>query len=308
MPARNKRRIERKRSTRSFKRFKLTSLLIFSLMISLAFIYIKKDTRHWDGRSKLSLAIVKKDGDLLISTFDPLQNEIIYINIPGNTEVEVAGNLGVWKLRSVSELADNEGLDNSLITSTIVKNFKFPVYLWASTELEVFNDLNISDVFSAVFKPIDTNLGIGDRLQLALFSFQIKPQNKVNIRLEETNYIKRTIFVDEEEGYRISNNLSGNLLTVFTDNDIANESLKVIVSDISGKDMDKEVAQVVEVMGAKVIIKKQEKQLKGDCLVTGRKKSVSERFANVFKCDVGNNGNADDEYQIILGEGFSRRF
>src|SRR3989344_5653706 len=97
------------------KRSKIYVYLFLIILGVSLFLYFVTSRKYWDGEGRLTLAVQKLDGDVNIVTFDPKTSEIFNIRIPGSTEVEVANQLGVWKLKSVWELSMQENLEGSLL-------------------------------------------------------------------------------------------------------------------------------------------------------------------------------------------------
>src|SRR3989344_9431467 len=109
----NKRSLARLASGK--KRSKIFIYLFLIILTFSLFLYFVTSRKYWDGEGRLTLAVQKLDGDVNIVTFDPKTSEIFNIRIPGSTEVEVANQLGVWKLKSVWELSMQENLEGSLL-------------------------------------------------------------------------------------------------------------------------------------------------------------------------------------------------
>src|SRR3989344_2296602 len=121
-----KRRIARKKrkERKSIWKIILPISLFFLILFSLFFL----KTKYWNSKEKLAVVINRGD-KVLVSLYDPLGGTQTDIIIPGNTQVQAAGELGTWKLGSLWKLGSDEKLGGSLITKTIAKNFGFPVVI-----------------------------------------------------------------------------------------------------------------------------------------------------------------------------------
>lgn len=305
MPARRKRRLQNKK-----KRFRpVRPLVLISLLIAFLF-FLASQTRFWDNDSKLTLVINKKDGDVLVTVFNPVVDEVTNITIPKNTQLKVARQLGTWKAGSVWQLGENEGLEGRLLQETITYHFKLPVVAWADSPAEGFASGELIALVKAVALPYKTNLKMGDRIKLAFFSFGIKNFKREEINLAETKLLKQTRFIDGEEGFVLVSDLPANILALFSDIEISQKSISVLIKNATGKkSVAESVGEITEVLGAKVAVVKKEENEDFDCLVLGKNQKAVEKIAQVFSCQKEKSlpsGSLDLE--IRLGEGFAKRF
>lgn len=286
-------------------------MAVFSILALLVFLYFTlANKKYWSGDSKLSLVINNPDGSVIVSVFDPRRGEIININIPSNTEVEVAHQLGLFKLGNVWQLGDNEGLGGELLAATLRHQFKFPVSGWADSKGLGFSDGNLPKVLEAVRGHYKTNLKIGDRLALGIFSLGIKNTKRSNINLTETPYLVKTKLKDGEEGYIVSKNFSQRLLSIFANDIITENSYKIEINDSSGDlEVARDVGKLMEILGAKVasVVKKDETDF--DCRVSGYEKKVVKEVARIISCEeyIYKNRSSFD-LEIDLGSQFVKKF
>src|SRR3989344_2928386 len=173
MPVRNRRSKKRIRYN-VLKRTKLPllRLTILSFVVVLLFILVGIFVKpgKWDGTSKLHMVVNKTDGNIELLVFDPQLQEIAAITIPGNTQVEVAGGLGIWKLGSVWELGKQENVDGELLARTITKELSLPVFVWSESQAESLTTVNAVKLISYIIDPFKTNLTFKDKVKLAFFS------------------------------------------------------------------------------------------------------------------------------------------
>jgi hypothetical protein len=247
---------------------------------------------------------------VVISVFDPGLEKITNIIIPKNAEVDVARQLGRWKLGSVRELGENEDLEGKLLAETIVKHFKLPVAAWADAPASGFADGDILGIVKASLLPYKTNLGMGDRLKLGLFSIRINNLKRENIDFSEDNILKKVTLIGGEEGYILAGRLPNYIIALFSNPNISSEGAVVVILDATGKaNVAEEMGEVVEVMGVKLANIKKEEVDDFDCEVKGKDKELLEEIAQVFSCKKLKEipeGNFDLE--IRIGRDFSRRF
>ena len=308
-PAQRRKKRAKQKAKRNGKNSYKKLLFIF-LVPLLVFLLITLQTRFWKSSEKTFLAISKEGGEVAISVFDPELEKITNIIIPKNTEVDVARQLGRWKLGSVRELGENEDLEGKLLAETIVKHFKLPVAAWADSPALGFAEGDILGIVKASLLPYKTNLGIGDKLKLGLFSIRIKNLKRENIDFSEGNILKKVTLIGGEEGYVLAGRLPNYIVALFSNPDISSEGATVIILDATGKaNVAEEVGEVIEVMGVKIANIKKEEVADFDCEVKGKDKELLEEITQVFSCKklkVMPEGNFDLE--IKIGKDFTRRY
>lgn len=285
--------------------------LLFILLVPLfTFLLITFHTKFWKSSGKTFLAISKENGEIVVSVFDPELEKITNIIIPKNTEVDVARQLGRWKLGSVRELGENEDLEGKLLAETIVKHFKLPVAAWADAPALGFAEGDVLGVVKASLFPYKTNLGIGDKIKLGIFSIRIKNLKRENINFSEGNILKKVTLIGGEEGYVLAGRLPNYIVALFSNLSISSEGSIVVILDATGKaNVAEEVGEVIEVMGVKLANIKKEEAADFDCEVKGKEKELLEEIAQVFSCKklkTAPEGNFDLE--IKIGKDFTRRF
>lgn len=282
-----------------------TVALCFALFFSTLSIVTYK--RFWDGESKVSLAISKSEGAAVL-LFDPQYDQVTKIVIPKSTEVEVANQLGVWKIDSVWELGKQQKLGGELLADTITKQFRFPVTAWAEEDALKFADGSLNSLFHAVFGRYATNLTMGDKVSLAIFSMRVPNARRVEIDLSQSSFLTKKELRDGTEGYVLSKELPQSVLSLFSEDNLSNDSFLVSISDATGQQsVAQDVGNVVEVLGAKVaLIEKQEKS-DFDCIVKGKNTYLVERISEVFDC-IKEDGSSKFDTEVFLGESFGKRF
>lgn len=306
MPAR-RRKLRKKRNLTSG--LKLASLVVFLILMLGLGLFWSLRNGVWDKNEKLSI-VTNQENSVTITTLNPRVGEITNINIPGNTQVEVAHQLGTWRIESVWQLGNDEGLEGKLLAKTVTKYFKFPVYAWSGEGLIPLVSGNPVNILKSLFTPVSTNLTFGDRIQIALFSMGVSNTGRVNIDLVDTPHLKKTRLVDGEEGYIVVREPSQRILSVFADTTISKGGFRVFIKDqTSMPGLAEEVGKILEVLGAKVAsIEKREGESVEHCLVRGGKKTA-ERVARYFGCDVSESELGEGfDLEIVLGENFIEGF
>ena len=308
MPARKRRRYKSK--SKAKKRPVLIKFLVTLLILTAFVSYIFLSSDFWDGKNKLPIAIATDGGNVTIAVFDPGVREITSVLIPGDTEVELARGLGTLRIKNVSQLGENEGLGGQLLSETLTSHFKFPVAVWADSEAQGFLSKNIFDLAKSVVVPYKTNLKLGDRARVALFSIGIQNTKRSEIDLSESSYLEKANLKDGQLGYTVSGRLPSSLLVIFSDPEISKKGLTVAILDYTSNQVSaRKLGEVIEVLGAKVATVSEKDVDQFDCRVKGVNPKIAERVATLLSCQTQESdveGNFD--LQIEIGEDFAKRF
>jgi hypothetical protein len=306
MPAQRRRFKKDKRK----RNLGIIKLLIIALLAIALFFILFLNTEFWNGDDKLSLVINTHGGDVVVATFDPELEEVTKIVIPADTEVQVSRQLGTWRLKSVWQLGENEGWSGQLLAETVTKHFKLPVIAWADEGAIGFSEGSLASVLKAVALPYKTNLKIGDRIHIALFSLGVINTKRVDINLAETPYLKRRKLVDGEEGYLLVGKLPEKLLVIFSDPKISEKNARVVIRDASGKPgLAQEIGEIIEVLGAKVVSITKEKEMKVGCEIYGREEKSIEKIGLLFSCNrLKEESEGEFDLEIRIGKEFAKRF
>lgn len=310
MPARNRRQVHSPRSEgrRKVRVGKLLKILIVLLIPIFFFAFLVLNTNYWNSDQKLSMAIETEDGGVDVAVFDPTDDSIITISIPSSVEVESSRHLGTWRLKSIARLGEKENLKGTLTAETITKHFKFPVFVWAESKAKGFVNGNFGELVSAFISPYRTNLGLGDRLRIALFSLNVKNYKKEKIDLTTTRYLKSEMLKDGEEGYVVSGSIPTNLTAIFASPEFSEESGRVQIVDQTGENIGETLGEVIEVLGLKVVSVKKEKEEDTECHVSGKRDVPVNMIASLFGCTKSVSSELGFDVVITLGKDFASRF
>jgi len=307
MPARRRKR-RQKEKERANKR-PLVPFLLIAIVLVVGGLFTTS-SKYWDSKSKLTLLVHDPEGDVSLMTFDPVLEEISIIVIPSNTEVEVAQHFGTYQLGNVWKLGQSEGLGGRLLSKTITKNFKFPVYIWSEKQALGFASTNYIEVAKAVISSYSTNLSIGDRLKIATFSVSVPNSRRVELKLSETPYLIETRLVDGQEGFVIGKDIPVSILSIFANPVIAGGGQRVVITNNTGNSQIAErVGEVVEVLGVKVAsVRKGDGNIKG-CMVGGNDSESVEIISEVFDCTIKNLEQDENfDMEIVLGSEFEETY
>lgn len=286
------------KSSRRYRRFvnqkrrlarPFVKILIALLVFIGIFIFIKMNTRYWNGEDKIGIVNQKENGDAEVTLVDPKLDEIVSLTVPGNTEVEVAKNLGTMRLKNVWQLGINEGVGGNLVAQTVTRNFLFPVFLWRDIKGK-------------------TNIPLGDRVYLKLFDLKTKNPERTEIDLGKSQFLKRELLKDGEIGFRLYGEMSERLTAYFADDDFAGKDVKIYIKDATGSfGVAQRLGRIVEVVGGKVVTIEKLPLEDSDCTVLGKDKKIVSKISKLFSCKAGR-GNTDYDLEIRLGKGFAARF
>ncbi len=308
-PARRK-KLERIKLGRNRRHFRIPLFVWPAAFLIVVVLFVNCFTKFWNGKDKLILAINAPNGDVVVSTFDPALREVTNVAIPGSVQVNVSRQLGTWKLRSVWELGQNEKIGGRLLAETITKNFKFPTAAWADSPATAFGQPSLGPIFKATFGLYSTNLKIGDRVKLALFSLGVKNTNRVDIKLAETSILQKARLVDGENGYLIESNPPESIMVIFSDSRIASGNYTVNIKNAStDESLPESVGGVLQALGAKIASVVDDNVAPVDCEISGKDAQFIRKVAEIYSCKA--NFKAPEgsfDMELRLGEKFARRY
>ena len=286
----------------------LFKLLLVPLFFIIVFLFLKLTTKYWNGSDKVSYVTKEDSGDVVVTVLDPKLSEVTSLVIPGDTQVEVAGNYGSLRIKNVWQLGLNEKKEY-LLAATITKSFHFPVFLWTGSSAQKLRDANLPGIIDFIFSPGRTNIPLGDRVRIGFFFFQVKSIDKTEINLGESKFLRKTKLNDGEVGYLLNGPVSERLSVYFSDNDFADGNLKVGIVDAAGTPgVGESVGVVIQVLGGKVVsIDRKTTPSETDCFVLGNNAKVVEKVANLFTCKKLKEKSAFD-VEIRVGVEFAKRF
>jgi len=278
----------------------LLKFIIPVLLILAGWVFIKLDTRYWNGTDKFDYVFRQDNGDVAVTVLDPKLSESTTLIIPGDTQVDVAGNYGTLRIKNVWQLGFDEKLGGKLLASTVTKNFLEPTFLWSD------NDVNS---FKFIFAPKNTNIPLGDRIAMTIFSMQVKSVNNSTVDLGKSQFIKKTVLSDGASGYILTGPVSARITSNFADNDFADQSLRVDIADSTGSPGSANtVGEIIEVMGGKIVsVDRKPTDSVLDCVVLGNNSKIVKKIANLFGCKSSGEKSVFD-LEIRLGALFAKRY
>lgn len=287
----------------------LFKLVYFLIAFAAVWIFLALNTKYWNGEDKVGYVYRNDNGDVNIRVLDPKLSESVTLIIPGDTQVTVARNLGTMRIKNVWQLGINEKLNGNLLAETVTKNFLSPVILWSDGDIGALETVSISGILKFIITPTKTNIQVGDRISLALFSLRVKNINSTVIDLGKSQFLKKTKLNDGEVGYIVNGPVSGRLTVNFSDSDFSEGNVRVDIQDATGVSGTANiVGQIVEVMGGKVVsINRVAEESNLDCVVLGVNPVVVKKTATLFGCKISKDKSVFD-LEIRLGALFAKRY
>ena len=283
------------------------------ILILVIFAFIKLSTKFWDGQDKFAFAYRLENGDVAVSVMDPRLSEQTTLVIPGDTQVEVAGNYGELRIKNVWQLGVNEKLGGSLMSATVTQNFLFPVSLWSDSDIGALADTNTFGIFHFIFFPKSTNISFGDRVSAGIFSLKIGVSGKNLLDLGKNQFLVKQKLNDGLTGYILAGNISQRLTVYFADSNFesgtsSGKSLRVAIKDATlTPGVADKVGAIIEVMGGKVVEIDKKDGTDTDCTVFGSNAKAVKKVASIFSCKTSTEAGSFD-LEIDLGQKFAERF
>lgn len=232
--------------------------------------------------------VIPKEESIEIRVYSGREAPKVSILIPGNTEVEVAGGYGTWKIKSIVRLAESERKDAGLLVKSIVKNFHFPVYYYKTAT--------------------SSNLSLPLKLKVFALEFPGVASKEETIDLSKTPFLKEGKLKDGTIGFSLTDNFPEKILPVF--GTVSGRAPSVSLLDETGVwGSGEDTAKLIEVMGGKVAAFEKKGSWEGDCEIWGTEMKLVESIAKILSCkrvygvDIGN-----FDVAIKIGKAFAARF
>lgn len=303
MPARrrNRKAINKKRPSKKIYIFVLLALAFFAFLF-----FLRSGRRNWNGKDKIAVAIRNDSDGVDLVVFDPLVEEIFRLKVPGSTQIDVSNQLGIWRLESVWKLGEQEDLGGELLSRSITKSLKLPVYLWADRQALGLIEGGMTKRLSAVFSNYETNLSRGDRVALALFAMQVDNASFVEMDLSDTSFLEKKKLLDGEEGYVTTGSPPRKVAFAFSQPILEEDAARIRIRDATQTyKIAEEMGEALENLGGKVSAITRENGIGVACELRSKLKEVSVLVSSLYPCKVSEKppeGNFDLE--IYLGEDF----
>jgi hypothetical protein len=267
---------------KSKSKFKIFVIFVFLILFFLVIgIWVLGLGSIWDNKSKLPI-LSKVGEDISVEILDPVNLTISTLIIPGTTEVEAANQLGTWKLKNIEKLGIDKNLSSDFLKNTVIKSLKFPV--------------------------IDNNsLSFIDKIKIKLFTFSVVNTSKSTLNLKDTNYLLRSPLADGTLGYKVNNDMPGNIESFFSENF---SNLNTLINNQTGVNSEGVmVGKVLEVMGINVASIENQEIQNFNCKVIGKNQSVVYKISLIFNCEVLLKDPSNNfDIEVDLGKNFKSRF
>lgn len=282
-------------------------LLFFAIIFTLFFVFTPS---IWTNKSKLSIATEKNSGDVAVIILDGKRGDITTIQIPGDTEVEAANELGTWKIRSITKLGIDKNLGEDFLKNTIIKSFKFPINSWSDENIINLTSGNLLKTVRAVFSGNITSFSFFDKIRIAAFALSVGNSGRTNIDLSKTDYLNRSKLTDGSLGWEISTSVPTNIESYFTNDFLGSGGINVLINNGSGVgEAGSMFGKVLEVMGLNIASVQNTQINNSDCLVTGTNSELIGEIADMFTCKKNISKPQDNfDIEIDLGNKFVNRF
>lgn len=281
-----------KRSKRRYSFVVWLFPLIALSFIALTIMWLLR-TRLWDGEHRLSIAVIKPTGDVLLHVYDPNTEALTILRIPSSVQMTVANQLGQWQLKSILQLGQQEKLGGgALVADSIIKSFHIPVDGWI------------------VERSKDTNLTWGDRIRMSYLALKVPKTRKNTIDLSETVLLKNVMLLGGEMGYSISLPVPDDISRLFALPTDGLQGIRLAVVNKTGNDsIPSEIPEILEILGAKIISVQKDTPEDIRCQVRGNRDQIMRWIATTLRCQISKAAPTGNfEIELHLGEKFLREF
>lgn len=314
--ARRKARAARYKPDNLLHRFlALTVLVIF---VSLVWqVFSSWQGRLWKQERRFTVVVAGKDPTVF--SFDPQTRTLSVVIIPSNTQIEAAGGYGFWLVGSLWELGQQEGLGGTLLVESLKKSFGIPIDGFVDPRGETLFSLRslafpLSVKEAVLSGRVSTNLTFFDRLNVLLGPGSVGQADRNSIDLRESRVLRQSVLSDGTQGFEVvSEQTEASFARLFRDERVFTEGKTLSVVNTTGKaGLASEVARLARVLGVRVI-KVGSSEAKVDaCKIRGARQDLdsfsARRLVTLLGCPLEEGIGELAQLELILGEGFARRF
>ncbi|MBN1168832.1 hypothetical protein JXA63_02980 [Candidatus Woesebacteria bacterium] len=307
MPARRKNKRKKKQLDIKVKIVKFIGIAIL-LITTISLIGFFSSDGEWDTDKKISF-VVNSDPEIVVTSIDPGSKEIYSVMIPAETQVEVARNLGQWKLGSVWDLGFNEGLEGLLLAETVTRHFYLPTYLYIESQDTSFLEGNLLSAVRILLSPTASNIGRKDLLKIIRFTSSVKNPNRKAVDLKNTNYLTQKQLKGGGMGYIKTKDLDQRIIAPFSNDYISGTiSIVKIINNSKNRLVSSDLGKVIEATGAKVAQVVNNEESQGNCMVSSKDVEIGEYYSKLFSCDYERSSNDNFDVVITLNQDFVDRY
>jgi hypothetical protein len=300
------------------KRFRLVKLWIL-VFASFAFLglgikgWLSYRHRIWDGQSRLNIALAGEETCLL--SLDPVDSELVLVEIPSETEVEVAFGYGVYPINSVYELSQLEKKEGEILAETLENNFAVPVEGWYYSPHEIDTSsvkepksLLTRLIFSRITPGVKTNLTFWDLSRLWLVSNNVSVFRANFFNLSNLNLLEEVELPEIDE-----DRLDAFTQQYFQEKKLGGENLVIeVINSTKLPGLAEKGARLLTNIGVEVVGVGNQEEKVSQCLLIGessiQKNYLTQRVMGIFGCNWREGQEGKGDLTLILGEEFQERF
>ena len=220
----------------------LIGLLLLAQVFKFTQMFFTSGSSYkWDGDFNINLLIRSQSNSISMLSFSPKNEKIIAINLPNETYLEVAGELGMWQLGSLYDLGGSELLKKSLRSF-----FGLPIDGFLDyTSLEDLKNKNPFSIFS-IFSKLKTDLTPFELIKLKMGLSSVRFDKIGYIDLESLGFLKKGKLADGTQIYTSEREVLDSLSENWADPAISSEGKTIaIFNSTDHSELAKEVARLI---------------------------------------------------------------
>lgn len=271
----------RRRRKNSRAKFIILVLIIALLAFSVSVWQIVRIVKNavWDGQSRVNLVLDAQD--IYLISFDPGEEMLLVVSVPGKTYVEATFGFGSYPFGAVYDLGEIEKIGGRLLTSTAQEFFATPVDAWLKSrdeKLTIDKEAPVKEeILNLIRAAPGTNLTFWDKLRLW---WQIR----------QTRFDKIKVFnfgADDLNPEKIDQVLAPFL----TEGKIKEEMFKIEILNSTDKvGLGARISRFINNLGGEVINVGNQEGILPTCVILVRKGEAGsftpQRLKKIFSCQI----------------------
>jgi hypothetical protein len=218
--------------------------------------------------------------------------------------------MGVWRIGSLWELGESEGMRGELLSNTVSKSLGLPVEHWGDTPMLGFASGKVGVIKALVYGG-RSSLSFKDRIKLGWFAIRVSGGDIFDVDLAQSGYLSYTEISGGDEGYRARSKLPERVRALFSVPEVSSEGLKIaVVNETGDYGYGRHISGVVDGLGGRVLSSRDGDGEDGDCRITYEVESQTLLvLSQVLGCESQRRDvEGSFDLEVWMGKDFVKRF
>lgn len=280
---------------------------------------------EWENKFNLNVIIIGETVALL--SFNPTDKTATLINIPNNTYLNVPKGFGLWQLRAIYPLGqqNNPPNGNLLLEGALQGLFGVPIDGTLEFKSEEMKNMSPEEILEYLktnpfnvfyYYGLQSDLTPWELIQLKFYLPQVRFDKIKIIDLLDTNVLDETLLADNTQVFVPDEIKVDDVLQNFIETEIRSENKSIaIFNATSHPGLAQKAGRIVKNLGGNIIFTTNSKEKIDKTIVLGENSFTFEKLEQIFGLECSSGTNCDKisdqevnssraDINIVLGEDF----